>query len=151
MSYGGKSLNDWRDEALDIAVSHGFTDATVGECIALMHSELSEALEDHRDGRAPAEVWYEEKIPCFDSKGEPIVVDGKHVHTVVRHPNMVRTRDGAADFKHLYKPCGIPSELADVIIRVLHFCGKYGIDIEQAVREKMIYNDSRPFKHGKIL
>jgi len=30
MGYGSKSLNDWRDEALDIAVKHGFTDATVG-------------------------------------------------------------------------------------------------------------------------
>jgi len=49
------------------------------------------------------------------------------------------------------KPCGIPSEMADVVIRVLHFCGKHKIDIEQAVREKMIYNESRPMKHGKKL
>jgi NTP pyrophosphatase (non-canonical NTP hydrolase) len=38
--------------------------------------------------------------------------------------------------------------LADVIIRILHFSGKHGIDIEQAVREKMLYNESRPMKHG---
>ena len=49
------------------------------------------------------------------------------------------------------KPCGIPSEMADVIIRVLHFCGKHQIDIEKAVTEKMKYNDSRPYKHGKII
>jgi NTP pyrophosphatase (non-canonical NTP hydrolase) len=46
------------------------------------------------------------------------------------------------------KPCGIPSEMADIIIRVLHFCGKHGINIEQAVEEKMAHNKRRPFKHG---
>ncbi len=117
MGYGSMGLNDLRDEALRIATEHGFTDATIGEEIALMHSELSEALEDHRDGRAPTEVWY---------------TDAGYV----------------AQGSKREKPCGIPSEMADVIIRVLHFCGKYGIDIEQAVREKMAYNETRPFKNG---
>lgn len=48
----------------------------------------------------------------------------------------------------LGKPCGVPSEMADIIIRVLHFCGKHEIDIRRAVAEKMQYNDSRPYKHG---
>jgi NTP pyrophosphatase (non-canonical NTP hydrolase) len=43
---------------------------------------------------------------------------------------------------------GIPTEMADELIRVLHFCGKHGIDIEKAVIEKMAFNDSRPYKHG---
>jgi hypothetical protein len=46
------------------------------------------------------------------------------------------------------KPAGIPIELADCIIRILHFSGKHGIDIAEAVREKMEYNETRPFKHG---
>lgn len=104
-------LNELRDRARTIAVAHGFTESSVGEDIALMHTELSEAFEDVRNGHAVTEVWYESK------PGLP-------------------------------KPCGVPSEMADVIIRVLHFCGKHGIDIETAVAEKMAYNDSRPFKHG---
>lgn len=46
------------------------------------------------------------------------------------------------------KPEGIPSEIADVIIRCLDFCGLYGIDIESAVTQKMAYNETRPFRHG---
>ncbi|WP_239711767.1 hypothetical protein [Paenibacillus sp. 19GGS1-52] len=46
------------------------------------------------------------------------------------------------------KPCGIPSELADIVIRVMDACGRYGIDLEQAVTEKMAYNARRPQWHG---
>lgn len=46
------------------------------------------------------------------------------------------------------KPCGIPSELADVVIRIFDMCGHYGIDLEKAVIEKMEYNETRPYKHG---
>ena len=43
---------------------------------------------------------------------------------------------------------GIPSELADVVIRVMDMCGYYGIDLEAAILEKIQYNKSRPYKHG---
>ncbi len=46
------------------------------------------------------------------------------------------------------KPEGIPSELADVIIRILDMCGHYGIDIEAILKEKHQYNTTRPYKHG---
>lgn len=46
------------------------------------------------------------------------------------------------------KPVGFPSELADIIIRVLDYCGAAGIDIEGAVTRKMAYNQTRSFKHG---
>jgi NTP pyrophosphatase (non-canonical NTP hydrolase) len=49
------------------------------------------------------------------------------------------------------KPCGIPSELADTVIRVFDFCGGVGIDLEKIILEKMEYNESRPFKHNKII
>jgi NTP pyrophosphatase (non-canonical NTP hydrolase) len=94
-----------------IADEHGFTDATPAEDIALMHSELSEALEDIRDGK--------------------------------RLDLMQHADNG--------KPIGVPSELADVVIRVLHFCGKHGINLGTAILEKMAFNETRPYKHGKIL
>lgn len=46
------------------------------------------------------------------------------------------------------KPEGIPVELADVILRILDMCGRYGIDIGAAIAEKHEYNKTRPFKHG---
>lgn len=46
------------------------------------------------------------------------------------------------------KPEGIPSELADVIIRVLDMCAHYGIDIEQILEVKHKFNITRPYKHG---
>lgn len=135
-------LNGLRDEALRIAVEHGFTDATVGEDVALFHSEASELLEDHRDGRRATEVWYETRtVAVAVSEGATTL------NTIVRRfASMYPQREGEPA-----KPCGIPSECADLIIRVLHFCGKHKIDLETAVAEKMAYNDSRPFKHGKVL
>lgn len=46
------------------------------------------------------------------------------------------------------KPEGIPSELADVVIRVLDFCGAYGIPLERTILQKMAYNSTRPHRHG---
>lgn len=81
---------------------------TFGEFIALCHSELSEALEDHRNGRPETQMWEDEKG----------------------------------------KPQGIPIELADVLIRIFSRCQASGIPIEEALRWKMSFNDTRPHRHG---
>ena len=47
------------------------------------------------------------------------------------------------------KPCGIPSELADVVIRIFDFCGGNDIDLEKIILEKMKYNETRPYKNGR--
>lgn len=46
------------------------------------------------------------------------------------------------------KPCGVPSELADVIIRILDMCEYYNINIDKILIEKHEFNKSRPYKHG---
>ena len=95
-------------EVHETAKSKGWYDPPPddGSRIALMHSELSEALECIRDGQT--EFEYEE--------------DGK--------------------------PVGLPSELADVLIRVFDYTAWLNIDISKAVREKMAYNKTRPQRHG---
>ena len=54
---------------------------------------------------------------------------------------------GECNYKNS-KPEGIPIELADCIIRILDYCGKAGIDIEEAVKIKHQYNKTRPYRHG---
>jgi NTP pyrophosphatase (non-canonical NTP hydrolase) len=48
------------------------------------------------------------------------------------------------------KPQGIPSELADIVIRVADMCGVYGIDLQGAIERKLAYNATRPYRHGKV-
>ena len=61
-------------------------------------------------------------------------------------------RNGRAYDENYYedgkKLCGIPSELADIIIRVCNFCAANNIDLDKTVEEKMEYNKNRTFKHG---
>lgn len=46
------------------------------------------------------------------------------------------------------KPEGVPSELADVVIRAFDMAGIYKIDIAAAIAEKMAFNEGRSFRHG---
>lgn len=80
--------------------------------LALIHSEVSEVLEELRDG----------------------------------HP-MDATRYTATG-----KPEGVPSELADIVIRVADLAGAFEeIDLEDIIYEKMAYNALRPHKHGRTV
>ena len=129
------SLNALRNEAHRIASEKGFsTEQHPAVDIALMHSELSEALEVLRTDLGTGADW---------------------TKTTYSYPGVKRLTDKAVvqniatgeDVRG--KPEGVPAELADTIIRILDFCGKHKIDIEAAVHEKMAYNESRPHKHGK--
>ena len=46
------------------------------------------------------------------------------------------------------KPEGIPIELADIVIRIMDYCARAGIDLEDAVQQKHRYNLTRPYRHG---
>ncbi len=129
-------INDMVKEAHETAKSKGWWDEekSFGEVIALMHSEFSEALEEARDGIDYNVTYYECKNPqaCPDDQ----CICGACWSD---RPNKCR----------FAKPCGIPSELADCVLRIFDACGRYGIDLEQAIRVKMEYNKNRPYKQGK--
>ena len=46
------------------------------------------------------------------------------------------------------KPEGVPTEFADVLIRIGDYCGKHNIPLARAVQEKLAFNKTRPFRHG---
>lgn len=101
----------------------------VGDLIALLHSEVTEAFEAYRNGEP--ELWYEYQTP-----------DG----ATDKHGEFAFKRelpDGA-----LGKPQGIASELADVLIRVFDMAEEKGIPLLQAIFDKHAYNQTRPWKHG---
>ena len=64
------SIREWQERIFQNNVEHGFyeDDRNFGEVLALIHSELSEALEEHRDGHSPTEIYFKGDKP----EGVPI-------------------------------------------------------------------------------
>ena len=93
--------------------------------LLLAVSEICEAQEELRDGRALTEIYYEDS-PALPSPSDMIY--GQQFNK---------------------KPCGFPVEIADTIIRLLHIMSSIGVDIDAVVAEKIAYNKTRPDKHGR--
>ncbi len=60
----------------------------------------------------------------------------------------VRERRLTLDFDEKGKPTGLPSEMADILIRVGDVAGALGIDLQAAVEAKLAFNETRPHRHG---
>ena len=48
-----------------------------------------------------------------------------------------------------HKPEGVPSEIADIVIRCFDFAGSNGFDLGKIIQEKLTYNTTRAHMHGK--
>ena len=111
--------------AHDNAIQHGFWEPgearNDGQMIALMHSELSEGLENIR------------KLPMDASDPNAIELNGR----------LYFRSD------HIPEYAGIEEELADVIIRIMDNAVARGWRVPEAVLAKMAFNESRTYKHGK--
>lgn len=91
-----------------------------GNKLLLIVSEVAEAHDEIRNGRAADETYYPTQPPLTE------------VQVVERH-----------------KPEGVPSEIADVVIRCFDFAATEGFDLGEIILEKLAYNETRPFMHGK--
>lgn len=78
MIFRRATVNEWGQRAYQNSRDHGFYDdngeRNFGEVIALMHSELSEALEEYRDGRNVASNYYKRDEAGLD-KPEGVAVE----------------------------------------------------------------------------
>lgn len=101
----------------------------IGEMLMLIVTEVAEAMEaDRRDK--------------FCEKRE----DGSPVGSYKRDAELYLGESNDW-FEHEIKNT-FQDELADIVIRVFDMAAFKGIDLEWHIMRKIIYNESRPFKHG---
>lgn len=92
----------------------------IGNKLMLVVGELIEAHEEIRAGISPTEVYYPTAAPSWMEGDRP-----------------------------LPKPEGFGVELADAMIRIFDLAEALGIDLASRIREKHLYNVTRPYKHNK--
>jgi hypothetical protein len=134
-----KTIDEMAAESFDNSVLHGWHDEprSVGDLLALIHSEVSEALEAYRS--RGYDRWLKPECKCDETSACATcceIVDGVFAKRKSR------------------KPEGIMSELADVVIR----CGDMAerlrremlVDqtLGEAIEEKHEFNKTRPYRHG---
>lgn len=88
--------------------------------LALIHSEVSEALEALRDGDPPSQKIGNREVTAY----------------YVGLPDKVRALSQ------------LEEELADVVIRCMDLAGRHGLRLASAIAAKHAYNKGRPYKHG---
>jgi len=110
-----------------IALEHGWKNDFPTQSL-LTVTEIAEAVEEFRDHRGLNEIWYS--------------------HTVKSNNGKTKTISEVSADTPGAKPEGIPVELGDAIIRICDWCGQNAIDLLTAIRIKVEYNRTRPFRHG---
>jgi NTP pyrophosphatase (non-canonical NTP hydrolase) len=120
-------INELSKQIHENAKSKGFYDKekNIGEMLALIHSEVSEALEADRKGR------YCPEIPNIED-----VANNESMSVLIAQ-------------YHNYIKGTFEEEMADIVIRVMDLCAYKKIDLLHHIKAKMRMNSLREHKHGK--
>jgi NTP pyrophosphatase (non-canonical NTP hydrolase) len=103
--------------------------------LMLIVTEVAEAVEEARTGHKVTETYHPSHQP-----GCPISDLRIWPHENLHESDYTCTCSA--------KPEGIPSELADVVIRIWSLCGEAEIDLGPIIVEKLNYNATRAQRHG---
>lgn len=103
-----------------------------GTALMLVVSELAEALEADRNNR------YANKNQYIKDMQSPIS----------EHEAANQTEIFKYYFEQHIKDT-FEDEITDAMIRLFNLAGLYNIDLDFHIREKLTYNATREFKHGK--
>ncbi len=155
-------ISEWQSMVYELAVVNGFHGGPLGVWqhsevalpqvalkLALIHGEVSEALEELRDDPRKLNTYVEvpgggllwkEDIDDLDDDQLKKVC---HAFGLPDDEKALRKRIDSA------KPEGFAVELADAVIRIFDLAGALGLDLEAAMERKHEYNRGRPFMHGK--
>ena len=159
----------WNALACEIhenAVAHGWWegDRYFAEIIALFHSELSEALEEYRNGRG--NLYFEEQKPAgitvelADCVIRILDYCGRHRFDVDEAMKKIQAVNEAYALPPLVTECHYflaqvyrgdskMLNLARCIALIKFWCAKNGVDLEEIIRLKHEYNKKRPYRHGE--
>ena len=131
------NLADLQKEAHAIAKEKGWwnQERTFGDLIALVHSELSEALEAYREwGLTSSLEILRRTIPPPSYRDEK----EKEVECwwILNEETGTFDKWELTEYAALCKPEGVASELADVVIRLADMAEWYGVDLGALVSEQ---------------
>lgn len=138
-----RGFYDEPDRMMDVVSSLRETDPKLanyiysmylGNRLLLIIGEASEAHEEERAGRAPTETYY-----SYPPVPPSLAVEFASGADAREHWESTQTA----------KPEGVPSELADILIRVMDHASELKIDLAEIVKEKLEYNATRSYLHGK--
>lgn len=133
-----------------------------GEVIANIHSEATEAWKEWVHGRGLAVTYYTIDMDKLPVNPRDHVLD----QLAAKWARFQRyLKSDSSEFIHkpdqpsreevralvsagILEPHGIPTELADIIIRCLDMMAAGGLDVDDVIEEKMLYNLTRAHRHG---
>lgn len=106
--------------------------------------------------RAEEKGWHDKYATVIDTPNQVDHVVAKLALITCEVAEAIEEVRAGRDFDETHysegnKPEGVPSELADIIIRTLDLAYMLNIDIEKIVDEKLDFNSTRPRLHGKVV